>query len=190
MLISRVVGRRDREEAAVEVGVGKGTPLPVDRALLDEPVDLRVGRLRSDHGHLGVAGEQALDLLERDVAGPDDQAAAPVEAQAGDVERRLEHPPHAGLVADPLAELADAFLAGKGLSGHARKRNVGAVSAIGRAVACTGSFQLAIDADRAIALFTPEGERAWVEGWDPRYPVEGADDSAPGTVFVTAAPRP
>ncbi len=29
-------------------------------------------------------------------------------------------------------------------------------------------------------LFTPEGERLWVEGWDPRYP--GADTR----VFVTA----
>jgi hypothetical protein len=43
-----------------------------------------------------------------------------------------------------------------------------------------------LPAERAIALFTPEGERSWVDGWDPRYPAAGADDNQVGTVFVTA----
>ena len=79
-----------------------------------------VGR---DERHVGVAGQQPLDLLQPDVAAADDQAAPALEPQAGDVERRLEHVPHAGLVADPLAELADAFLAEVGLGGHASKRS-------------------------------------------------------------------
>ena len=39
----------------------------------------------------GVAGQQALDLLQADVAAADDHAAAAGQLQAGDVERRLEH---------------------------------------------------------------------------------------------------
>jgi hypothetical protein len=37
-----------------------------------------------------------------------------------------------------------------------------------------------------LGLFTPEGERAWAEGWDPQFPAPAADDSEPGTVFETA----
>jgi hypothetical protein len=35
-----------------------------------------------------------------------------------------------------------------------------------------GSFELNTSADKALLLFTPEGERAWVKGWDPKpvYP--------------------
>ena len=66
---------------------------------------------------VAVAGEQALDLLEPDLAAADDDAAAPGQLQAGDVERRVEHVAHARLVADPAAVLADAFLAGVGLCG-------------------------------------------------------------------------
>jgi hypothetical protein len=37
-----------------------------------------------------------------------------------------------------------------------------------------GSFELDTSADRALQFFTPEGERAWVKGWDPKplYPPE------------------
>ena len=37
-----------------------------------------------------------------------------------------------------------------------------------------GSFELNTDADKALPLFTPEGERTWVVGWDPKpvYPVQ------------------
>ena len=83
---------------------------PLDRALGGERLQLghRVGR---DEHDAAVAGEQALDLLEPDLAAADDEAAPPGQLQAGDVERRLEHPLHAGLVAEPAAELADALLA-------------------------------------------------------------------------------
>lgn len=35
-----------------------------------------------------------------------------------------------------------------------------------------GSFELNTNADQALPFFTPEGERAWVNGWDPKpvYP--------------------
>jgi hypothetical protein len=36
-----------------------------------------------------------------------------------------------------------------------------------------------------LSLFTPRGEQAWAEGWDPRFPAPGADDSEPGMVFET-----
>ena len=48
----------------------------------------------------------------------------------------------------------------------------------------SGQFVVALPAVRAIDLFTPEGERAWVPGWDPRYPA-GRSGEDPGTVFVT-----
>jgi len=38
--------------------------------------------------------------------------------------------------------------------------------------------------DQAMALFTPEGERRWAEGWDPRYPEPDRRDG-PGAVFNT-----
>ena len=59
-----------------------------------------------------------IDLLEPDVAAADHQALATAESQAGDVERRLEHAAHAGLIADPPAVLADALLAGVAQGGH------------------------------------------------------------------------
>lgn len=49
----------------------------------------------------------------------------------------------------------------------------------------SGSFHLPIPASRAIGFFTPEGERAWVPGWNPTY-AEGEPSEAPGTVFVTS----
>jgi len=30
-----------------------------------------------------------------------------------------------------------------------------------------GSFELDLSAGKALPFFTPEGERAWVNGWDP-----------------------
>lgn len=50
----------------------------------------------------------------------------------------------------------------------------------------SGHFKVALHAAAAIGLFTPEGERSWVPGWDPRYPAgQPSEDS--GTVFVTLA---
>jgi hypothetical protein len=48
------------------------------------------------------------------------------------------------------------------------------------------SFTLDIPPDRAFPFFTPEGERAWAPGWDPRYlhPVDGA--AGVGMVFTTS----
>ena len=38
--------------------------------------------------------------------------------------------------------------------------------------------------EQAIALFTPEGERRWADGWDPHYP-ERRRREGPGAVFNT-----
>ena len=38
--------------------------------------------------------------------------------------------------------------------------------------------------DQAMALFTPEGERRWADGWDPHYPEPGRREG-PGAVFTT-----
>jgi hypothetical protein len=49
-----------------------------------------------------------------------------------------------------------------------------------------GSLEVALPLPEAFALFTPEGERRWVDGWEPRYlhPRDGA--MGVGTVFTTA----
>ncbi|MDB4948834.1 MAG: hypothetical protein JWM27_1483 [Gemmatimonadetes bacterium] len=49
----------------------------------------------------------------------------------------------------------------------------------------TATIHLHASPDRVFRLFTPEGERAWVPGWDPvhRHPAGGGIE--PGAVFVT-----
>jgi hypothetical protein len=49
-----------------------------------------------------------------------------------------------------------------------------------------GSFELERPVSAAFGLFTPEGERSWVPGWDPHYPA-GQVSEEPGTVFSTTA---
>ena len=71
-----------------------------------------------DQRHVAVAGQQALGLLQPDLAAADDHAAPALELQAGDVERRLQHVAHAGLVADPAAVLANALFTCIGLGRH------------------------------------------------------------------------
>ncbi|GAA2319657.1 hypothetical protein GCM10010149_85470 [Nonomuraea roseoviolacea subsp. roseoviolacea] len=51
----------------------------------------------------------------------------------------------------------------------------------------TGRLTVALPPEEAFTLFTPRGEEQWVAGWQPRFPVETHDDSAPGTVFETGA---
>jgi hypothetical protein len=54
-----------------------------------------------------------------------------------------------------------------------------------RRVHCTGTVRLPPGVTAPLALFTPEGERAWAAGWAPSYPAPAGDDSEPGTVFQT-----
>ena len=49
----------------------------------------------------------------------------------------------------------------------------------------TGTIELALPPDQAFELFTPSGERAWAEGWDPRFPCPTEEETEPGTVFTT-----
>ncbi|SEG99933.1 hypothetical protein SAMN05444920_114209 [Nonomuraea solani] len=50
-----------------------------------------------------------------------------------------------------------------------------------------GGLSVALPPAEAFELFTPRGEERWVDGWSPRFPMDAADDSAPGTVFETDA---
>jgi hypothetical protein len=50
----------------------------------------------------------------------------------------------------------------------------------------TGMLHVGIPLADAFPLFSPEGERRWVAGWDPRYlHPRGVPSDAPGTVFQT-----
>ncbi len=48
----------------------------------------------------------------------------------------------------------------------------------------SAEFTVGLPRDQAMALFTPEGERRWADGWDPHYPVPQRREGA-GTVFTT-----
>jgi hypothetical protein len=47
----------------------------------------------------------------------------------------------------------------------------------------SGTVEVPLPPERALALFTPDGERAWAPGWDPQYPAGEA--ASPGTTFTT-----
>jgi hypothetical protein len=49
----------------------------------------------------------------------------------------------------------------------------------------SGEFTLPLPLAHAFPLFSPEGERAWVDGWDPVYLHPTHPSNAPGTVFRT-----
>jgi hypothetical protein len=57
----------------------------------------------------------------------------------------------------------------------------------GAQYALSGQITVALRPAEAFRLFTPRGEEEWVAGWRPVFPVATADDTAPGTVFETAA---
>jgi hypothetical protein len=50
----------------------------------------------------------------------------------------------------------------------------------------SATFTLELPRERAFPYFTPEGERAWAPGWEPRYlhPADGR--AAEGMVFTTS----
>src|SRR5215475_2395344 len=52
-------------------------------------------------------------------------------------------------------------------------------------VVCTGTVRVPLRVEDALPLFTPRGERRWAPGWEPSFPADDADDTAPGTVFLT-----
>ncbi|HEX4331115.1 MAG TPA: hypothetical protein VH040_03170 [Usitatibacter sp.] len=49
----------------------------------------------------------------------------------------------------------------------------------------THAFVLPLAAARAFPLFEPEGEKAWAEGWQPRYLYPSDGRAEPGMVFAT-----
>jgi hypothetical protein len=54
-----------------------------------------------------------------------------------------------------------------------------------RTVCRATEITVGLPRDQAMALFTPEGERPWADGWDPHYP-EPRRREGPGAVFTTA----
>jgi hypothetical protein len=52
-------------------------------------------------------------------------------------------------------------------------------------VTVEGSFDLKTSADKALQLFTPEGERTWVKNWNPQpvYPPQSGVAFQPNAVF-------
>ncbi len=52
------------------------------------------------------------------------------------------------------------------------------------AIRCAAELTVALPPAAALGLFTPEGERAWVAGWNPGYP-DPQRTAGPGAVFVT-----
>jgi len=54
---------------------------------------------------------------------------------------------------------------------------------IAQQVSRTGSFELPCVADAAFPLFSPEGERDWVKGWDPTPVFPNRIEFARDTVF-------
>jgi hypothetical protein len=53
----------------------------------------------------------------------------------------------------------------------------------------TGRFTLTHPPQRAFVAFTARGEIGWASDWNPVFHGPADDDSAPGTVFVTAFPE-
>jgi hypothetical protein len=58
-----------------------------------------------------------------------------------------------------------------------------------RQIHCSGGFDLECAADTALPFFSPEGEREWTSGWDPKpvFPEKIAFDC--DTVFREGAPE-
>lgn len=54
-----------------------------------------------------------------------------------------------------------------------------------RRVSLSGVVPVPLPPEEAFRLFTPEGERAWAHGWEPRYPAGGGEKAEVGTVFLT-----
>lgn len=50
----------------------------------------------------------------------------------------------------------------------------------------THHFELPMAPAEAFRFFTPEGERAWAQGWDPRYLHPSDGTTAAGMVFTTS----
>jgi hypothetical protein len=49
----------------------------------------------------------------------------------------------------------------------------------------TAEITVDLPRERAMAMFTAEGERRWAKGWEPQYP-EPTRRDGPGAVFTTA----
>jgi hypothetical protein len=57
---------------------------------------------------------------------------------------------------------------------------------ISRHVTAAHTISLPLSADEAFPLFTPEGERLWIEDWNPHYFHPANGETIVGMVFTTA----
>jgi hypothetical protein len=59
-----------------------------------------------------------------------------------------------------------------------------------KAVRLSHTISVPLPFEEAVRCFTPEGERSWIDGWDPLYPagreLAGDDGDALDTVWLTA----
>jgi hypothetical protein len=60
----------------------------------------------------------------------------------------------------------------------------GMILNMGTSVVRAAEITVGLPLEQAMALFTPEGERRWADGWDPHYP-DPRRRVGPGTVFTT-----
>ncbi|MGW2275159.1 hypothetical protein [Streptomyces yangpuensis] len=51
----------------------------------------------------------------------------------------------------------------------------------------SAALRVPLPPEAAFRLFTARGERDWVPGWEPVFPVGTPDDTAPGTVWLTSS---
>lgn len=51
----------------------------------------------------------------------------------------------------------------------------------------SAALHVPLPPEAAFRLFTARGERDWVPGWEPVFPVGTPDDTAPGTVWLTSS---
>jgi hypothetical protein len=52
----------------------------------------------------------------------------------------------------------------------------------------TREIRLAAGVERAFALFEPEGERLWAQGWEPEHLYPASGEAREGAVFTTRHP--
>ena len=119
MFTSVSLGRRDHQQRPIEIRSRRRTAA-APSAIEPSRAYSRRGVTASGAISVTCASQASSPSTFSSPIAPaaDDHAATPAQPQAGDVERRVEHPLHAALVADSPAQLTDALLACIGLGGH------------------------------------------------------------------------
>jgi len=77
------------------------------------------------------------------------------------------------------------FAAGCMAIGSGTRFDSSQTSMVPQQIVREGSFELDTSADKAFPLFSPEGERSWAQGWDPKpvYPPQATVEFKANSVF-------